>query len=67
MKTIRLNPTWEWAAGILLAVVEHGETPEARAEAKYELMKLARNHDELLRKHTDYFEPKEVEIGAKTD
>lgn len=66
MKTIRLNPTWEWACSVLLEVVEHGE-PEAKKEAKAEIMKLAKLTDKLLATHTDYFEPKEVEINAKTD
>ena len=62
MKTIRLNPTWEWATSVLLEVVEHGE-PDAKREAKAEIMKMAKQHDKLLKRHTDYFEPKEVEIG----
>jgi len=61
-KTIRLNPSWEWAASVLLEVVEHGTT-DAKAEAKAEIMKMAKGYDGMLRKHTDYFEPKEVEIG----
>jgi hypothetical protein len=58
-KTIRCNPTWEWAVSVLLEVVEHG-TDEAKAEAKAEIKKAARGYDHLLRKHTDYFEPKEA-------
>ena len=61
-KTIRLNPTWEWATSVLLEVIEHG-TPEGREEAKQEIKRMAKGYDAMLREHTDYFEPKEVEIG----
>lgn len=59
-KAIKCNPTWEWAVSVLLEVVEHG-TEEAKAEAKEEIKRGARGYDHLLRKHTNYFEPTEVE------
>ena len=60
-KSIICNPTWTWAASILLEVVEHGDSQEARDNAKAEILKAMRGYDSLLEKHTDYFEEKEVQ------
>jgi hypothetical protein len=63
-KTIRLNPSWEWAARVFVEALEHGDEP-AQREAKREIIKMAKGFDELLRKHTDYFEPKEVTLNER--
>lgn len=60
-KSIRMNPSWAWAGSVLLEVVESGDTQEARDGAKEEIMKALRGYDGMLRKHTDYFEEKEIE------
>lgn len=59
-KSVICNPTWTWAASVLLEVVENGDSPEARANAKQEILKAMRGYDSMLEKHTDYFEEKEV-------
>ena len=59
-RTIRLNPTWESAARILLAVVENGDSEQAKQDARDELLRMARGYDAMLREHTDYFEAKEA-------
>lgn len=60
-KAIRCNPTWTWAASVLLEVVENGDNAEARREAKDEILKAMRGYDAMLEKHTDYFDDVEVE------
>jgi len=64
MKAIRCNPTWEWAGGVLLEVVKHGSTVQVQKDAEHEILKAMKILDELLAKHTDYFEPKEAENGS---
>ena len=59
-KSVRCNPTWTWAASVLLEVVEHGDTPQARADAKAEILKAMRGYDSMLKEHTDYFDMIEV-------
>jgi len=65
-KYVTCNPTWTWAASMLLEVVEHGDSREARDNAKAEIMKAMRGYDAMLLKHTDYFEEKEVTREAKS-
>lgn len=62
MKVIKMNPSWSWAGSVLLEVVKHGDTPEAKDNAADEIMKALKGYDALLRKHTDYFEETESEV-----
>lgn len=45
MKTINIQPTWAGLLPALLAVVENGETAEARQEAREALQRMARAAD----------------------
>lgn len=63
MKVIKMNPSWTWAASVLLEVVENGDNEQARRDAKDEILKAMRGYDALLEKHTDYFEEKEIEVA----
>ena len=58
---VKCNPTWSWAGSVLLEVVEHGDSQQARDDAKAEIMKALRGYDGMLKKHTDYFEATEIE------
>jgi hypothetical protein len=60
MKTVILNPSWQACGRMLLEVVEHGDTQQARDDAKAEILKGLGGYDAMLAKHTDYFEEKEV-------
>jgi len=55
-KVIKCNPSWEASARILLEVVKHGDTPEAKDNAANEIIRGMRGYDGMLRKHTDYFD-----------
>ncbi len=55
-KTIKCNPSWEGSAQILLHVVEHGNTEQARRDAKEEILRAMRGYDAMLAEHTDYFD-----------
>jgi len=59
---IKCNPTWTWAASVLLEVVENGDSQEARDNAKAEILKAMRGYDSMLKKHTDYFDNTESEV-----
>ena len=61
MKTIKCNPSWAWAGSVLLEVVENGDTEQVRADAKAQILKALKGYDAMLEKHTDYFEPTEME------
>lgn len=62
-KSVRCNPTWTWAASVLLEVVENGDSEQARRDAKDEILKAMRGYDAMLKKHTNYFD--EVEIDTE--
>jgi len=55
-KTIKCNPSWEASARLLLEVVKHGDTPEAKDSAAEEIIRGMRGYDAMLRKHTNYFD-----------
>ncbi len=63
MKVIRLNPSWAAAGRMLLEVVKHGDTPEAKDNAAEEIMRALRGYDVMLKKHTDYFDAVESEVA----
>jgi len=46
MRTIDMTPTWETAVRIYLMVLEDG-TEEGKITAREELMRLARQYDDL--------------------
>ena len=46
MRTIDMTPTWETAVRIYLMVLEDGEE-KGKEMAREELMRLARNYDQL--------------------
>ena len=46
MKHIDVTPTWEQAVHIYLMVLENG-TDNGKASAREELLRLARNYDQL--------------------
>ncbi len=62
-KSIRMNPSWAWAGSVLLEVVENGDSEQARADAKDEILKALRGYDAMLKKHTDYFDEIEIETA----
>lgn len=47
MRTIDLTPSWETAVRIYLLVLEDG-SEESRVTAREELLRLARQYDELV-------------------
>lgn len=47
MEYIDLTPSWEAAARIYITVLEHG-TEEGKRAAREELMRLARQYDQLV-------------------
>lgn len=55
-RVVKCNPTWSWAGSVLLEVVEHGDSQEARDNAKAEILKALGGYDAMLKKHTDYFD-----------
>ncbi len=63
MKVIKLNPSWAAAGRMLLEVVKHGDTPEAKDNAADEIMRALRGYDGMLAKHTDYFDAVESEVA----
>jgi len=52
---------------MLLEVVKHGDSDEAKQGACDEILKGLRGYDAMLAKHTDYFEEKEVERDHGAD
>lgn len=46
MRTIDLTPSWETAVRIYIMVLENGEE-KGKIAAREELMRLARNYDQL--------------------
>jgi len=46
MRTIDMTPTWETAVRIYMMVLEDG-TDESKVTAREELLRLARNYDQL--------------------
>jgi len=50
-RTINITPTWEGITPMLLAVIENG-TPEGAAEAREELMRMARIADRAVAAQT---------------
>lgn len=60
-KSIRLNPSWAACGRILLEVVKHGDSEQARADAEAEIIRALKGYDAMLEKHTDYFEPVEID------
>ena len=47
MRTIDMTPSWETAVRIYIMVLEDGEE-KGKEMAREELMRLARNYDELV-------------------
>ena len=47
MKHIDVTPSWETAVHIYLMVLENG-TDDGKAQAREELLRLARNYDALV-------------------
>jgi len=47
MRTIDMTPTWETAVRIYMMVLEDG-TEEGKETAREELLRLARQYDELV-------------------
>jgi hypothetical protein len=47
MKHIDITPSWETAVNIYLLVLEEG-TEQGKAQAREELLRLARNYDALV-------------------
>ena len=47
MRTIDITPSWETAVRIYMMVLEDG-TEEGKATAREELLRLARQYDELV-------------------
>jgi hypothetical protein len=47
MRTIDMTPTWEQATRIYMMVLEDG-TEEGKVTAREELLRLARQYDELV-------------------
>ncbi len=62
MKTIKCNPSWTACTRMLLEVVKHGDTEQARENAADEILRGMTGYDAMLAKHTDYFEMTESEV-----
>ncbi len=62
-KAIILNPSWEAIGRIHLeALMSPHNRDDFKQTAHDEIIRGLRGYDALLRAHTDYFEPKEVEV-----
>ncbi len=54
--TVKCNPTWTGAGRMLLEVVKHGDTPQAKDDEANEILRALSGYDAMLKKHTDYFD-----------
>ncbi len=64
MKTVKCNPSWTACTRMLLEVVKHGDSEEARETAANEILRGMAGYDAMLKKHTDYFEATEIEVTS---
>jgi hypothetical protein len=49
---------------MLLEVVKHGDTEQAREDAANEILRGMQGYDAMLLKHTDYFENTETKVAS---
>lgn len=58
-KTLKCNPTWEWAGTVLIETIkacERAGNAEGAQDAADEITRALRGYDAMLAKHTNYFD-----------
>jgi hypothetical protein len=63
-KTVKLNPTWKFAARIHLECIKHGSSEEAKRTAEEEIIKMAELLDKFVEEATS---EREAKVPAMRD